>query len=116
MASEKRLVRLRIKIREEIARILEREFDFDPSVVVTVTRAEISEDLFASRIYVSVYPEDKAQTALDEINSRIYEVQQMFNKRMAMRPVPRLRFVLDESVRVADTIERKLYELKNKAQ
>ncbi|OHA46885.1 MAG: ribosome-binding factor A [Candidatus Terrybacteria bacterium RIFCSPLOWO2_01_FULL_44_24] len=115
MAATKRIERLQIRIKEELAQIITKEFDFNPGVLVTVTRSEVSDDLTAVRIYLSVYPEKETEGILDILQKQIYFIQQIFNKRMEMRPVPRIRFVLDESVREADKIERSLYDLKNKA-
>ncbi len=115
MASEKRIIRLQVRIREELAQIIDREMDFKPGVLVTVTRAEVSEDLFAGRIYVSVFPAQEGGDVMKMLEKNIYDIQQFFNKRMGIRPVPRLRFILDTSVKEADEIERSLYELKQKS-
>lgn len=113
MTSERRIERLQIKAREELARIIDKEFDFSPGTLVTVTRTEISEDLTAGRVYISVLPEKEEANVLADINKEIYFVQQLFNKRMEMRPVPRIRFILDETVRQAAKIEKSIYKLKN---
>ena len=114
MTSIRRIERLQIKIREELGKIIIKEFDFAFGTLVTITRVELSEDLTAVRIYISVMPERNEQDVLTEMNKEIYVVQQKFNKKMEMRPVPRIRFLLDETVREAAKIEENLYNLKNK--
>ncbi len=114
MTSIRRIERLQIKIREELGKIIAKEFDFAFGTLVTITRTELSEDLTAVRIYISVMPERSEQNVLAEMKKDIYDVQQKFNKKMEMRPVPRIRFVIDETVREAAKIEEDLYNLKNK--
>lgn len=114
MTSVRRIERLQIKIREELGKIIVKEFDFPIGTLVTITRTELSEDLTAVRIYISVMPEKNQQEVLAQMNKEIYFIQQIFNKKMEMRPVPRIRFLLDETVREAAKIEEDLYKLKNK--
>ncbi|HEY4484202.1 MAG TPA: 30S ribosome-binding factor RbfA [Candidatus Paceibacterota bacterium] len=92
-------------IRDEVGKILHRELDLDVEALVTVTRAVVSEDLNHVRVYVSVFPLDAGRQALESINRSIYFFQQTLNKKLQMRPVPKLFFVLDETEERAAKIE-----------
>ncbi len=103
MATE-RLKKLNDLLRDEVGKILEKELEFN-DVLVTVVRAEISPTLEHATIWISVFPESKGESALREINRNIYSLQQMLNKRLAMRPVPKIRFEIDRTEEGAARIE-----------
>jgi len=100
-------------IREEVGKILHRELDLNFEALVTVTRAVTSEDQNHVRVYVSVFPPSVAQKALESINSNIYFFQQTLNKKLQMRPVPKLFFVLDNTEERAAKIEKLIDKVKN---
>ena len=99
-------------IRDEVGKILHRELDLDFEALVTVTRVVISEDHNHARVYVSVFPLEFGQQALESINRSIYFFQQTLNKKLRMRPVPKLFFVLDETEERAAKIEKLVGEVK----
>ena len=100
-------------IREEVGKILHRELDLNFEALVTVTRAVTSKDQNHVRVYVSVFPPSVAQKALESINRNIYFFQQTLNKKLQMRPVPKLFFVLDNTEERAAKIEKLIDEVKN---
>ena len=100
-------------IREEVGKILHRELDLNFEALVTVTRAVTSEDQKHVRVYVSVFPSSVAQKALESINRNIYFFQQTLNKKLQMRPVPKLFFVLDNTEERAAKIEKLIDKVKN---
>ncbi|MBI2057904.1 MAG: 30S ribosome-binding factor RbfA [Candidatus Yanofskybacteria bacterium] len=100
-------------VRDEVGKILHRELDLDFEALVTVTRVVISEDHNHARVYVSVFPLDVAKEVLENINRNIYFFQQTLNKKLQMRPVPKLFFVLDETEERAAKIEKLVEKVKN---
>lgn len=99
-------------VREEVGKILQRELDFDFDALVTVTRADVSENRAHAKIYVSAFPSSFGQKVLEEINKQIYFLQQYLNKNLRIRPVPKLFFVLDETEERAAKIEKLIEETK----
>ncbi|MDO8494902.1 MAG: 30S ribosome-binding factor RbfA [bacterium] len=99
-------------LREEIGKILLRELDFDADAIVTVTRAIVSEDRNHAKIYVSVLPSQFAEEAMEAIKKQVYFLQQALNKKMRIRPVPRIAFVLDRTEEEAARIEKIIDETK----
>jgi len=105
-----RLKKLNDLLRDEAGKILKKELEFN-DVLVTVVRAEISPTLEHATVWISVFPESRGEQALREINRNIYSLQQMLNKRLIMRPVPKIRFEIDKTEEGADKIEKILGNL-----
>ncbi len=99
-------------IKRELGQILLREIDFPKNVLVTVTRAETSIDLEEAKIYVSVIPEEQIVRVLHILETRVYNLQQKLNKRLQMRPTPRIRFCQEKETSEAERIEELLEGLK----
>ena len=93
-------------VRDEIGAILLHELDLSVDALVTVTRAVLSEDGAHVRVFVSVLPENLAETVLKEIMQNIYNYQQLLNKQLRIRPVPKMYFVVDDTEVEASKIEK----------
>lgn len=91
-------------IKQEVGKILLEEIEFDPGTFVTVMSADTSDNLETSSIWVSIFPEGKAGSALEVLNKRIGDIQRVLNKRLALRFVPRIQFRLDKSESYASEI------------
>lgn len=111
MASERRQKQVDEVVKEELAALLNREIDLPSDVLVTVTRVEAAGNLFSANIFVSVIPETKMQEVLLELKRRTPEFQQTLNKRLRMRPVPKIIFVGDTVEAEASEIEKELYNM-----
>lgn len=99
-----RLKKLNDLLRDEVGKILKKELELN-DVLVTVVRAEISPTLEHATIWISAFPESRGELVLREINRNIYSLQQMLNKRLVMRPVPKIRFEIDDTEKEAARIE-----------
>ena len=98
-------------IKQEVGKILLEEFEFEPGTFVTVMSADTSDGLEAASIWISVFPEGRAGSALETINKRIGEIQKVLNRRLALRFVPRIQFRLDKSESYASEIEEVFKEI-----
>ncbi|OHA52648.1 MAG: ribosome-binding factor A [Candidatus Terrybacteria bacterium RIFCSPLOWO2_01_FULL_48_14] len=112
MATERRQKQVDVLMQEELAKILNREMDIPPDLFLTVTRVDVAPNLAAADVFVSVLPGTKAGQILQELAQRTFEFQQMVNKRLRMRPVPRIRFLLDNVEAQAAEIEEELYKIR----
>jgi len=108
----KRIQRVNQLIKKEFSQILLREVDFPKDILVTITRVDTSPNLRESKVFISTVPEDKAQMVLKTLNQEIYELQQKINRRLKMRPVPRIRFSKERETAEAGRIEELLEKLK----
>ncbi|MDP2864416.1 MAG: 30S ribosome-binding factor RbfA [bacterium] len=109
-----RIQRVNQLIKKELSQILLREVDFPKDILVTITRVDTSPNLRESKVFISTVPEDKAQMVLNTLNQKIYELQQKINRRLKMRPVPRIKFSEERETAEAGRIEELLEKLKSK--
>jgi ribosome-binding factor A len=103
-----RVDRINELIKETLAKIISEEIDFPLDVFVTVTRVDTSRDLRYARVFLSVFPEKKFGEALRALSRKIYFLQGKLNKKLTMKPLPRIEFVSDKTEAEADKIEKLL--------
>ena len=101
-----RIFRVNELLRQELGIILLREFDTPDNVIITLTRADASDNLQQAKIYISVMPEERGEEILRLLKHDVYETQQALNKRLNMRPVPRIEWLLEKEKGEADRTPR----------
>ena len=99
-------------LEHEISKILLRDFAFNPSILVTLTRVECAANLFEAKAYVSVFPEDKSAGILNALQKSVYDIQYKINRTLKMRPIPKIKFVKETEVSKAGRIEELLVQAK----
>ena len=107
-----RIKKINQLIKKELSNIIIKEIEFPEDAWVTLTRIESSVDLRQCRAYISVMPEDKIKTILKILDSQIYNLQQKLNKRLNMRPIPKIYFVGEEETVRAGRVEEILEKIK----
>jgi ribosome-binding factor A len=112
--SKERLPRINELIKEEISKILLREVEFLPEVLVTVTRVETTIDLLDTNVFISVFPESYYSKTMEFLTRKTGFLQKEIKQILRMRPLPRLHFLAEKETRKAARIEEILEELKNK--
>ena len=94
-----------------IAEVLQRDLA-DPRVdaFVSITRVKVSPDMANATVFVSIMPEHKQSKNIHGLRHATGHIRSLVLKKMATRTVPRIRFVLDESLKkqaaVMDAIRR----------
>ena len=107
-----RLPRLNQIIKKEFGQILLREAEFPNHALVTITRVETAPNLSIARVFISVFPEKLAPSVLKILEAQIYFLQQKLNRKLEMRPVPRLIFRWEKETLVAGRVEELLAKTK----
>ncbi|MDI6603098.1 MAG: 30S ribosome-binding factor RbfA [Patescibacteria group bacterium] len=110
--SNKRIPRVNALIKRELSQFLLKEIEFPQDVLVTITRVETSPNLIESNVWISVFPVEKLKRILEILNKNIYFLQQKLNKRLKMRPIPRIKFLEERKTEEAGKIEEILEKLK----
>lgn len=100
-----RLRKLNDLLRDEVARIFLAELEKEGDVLVTVTGASVSPTLEHATIRISVFPQNQRNTIIKKIEKQIYHIQQLLNKRLNMRPIPKIRFEIDQTEERASKID-----------
>jgi ribosome-binding factor A len=109
-----RIEKVNSLIQEELSQIILKEVDFPKDVLVTITRVETIVNLSDARVYVSVMPENQRDQVFEILDRRIYDIQQCLNRRLNMRPIPKIEFRKEEKTQQAARVEELLEELKKK--
>lgn len=100
-------------LQKELAEYFRREgSQFTKGKMLTVTVVRISPDLGIARVYLSIFPGDKADEAIRSITEKAGMVRsEIGNKlRNQLRHIPELAFYLDDSLDYIDRIEDLLNE------
>jgi ribosome-binding factor A len=99
-APSQRQLRVSETLRHALSEILMREDFFDPdlaNVSITISEISISPDLANARVYTMPLGGVKIETVLPALNRLAPLIQSIVAKKVHLRRVPRLRFLLDDS-------------------
>lgn len=103
--------KLNMLMRDELGTIIDRTIEFPENVLVTLTHVTTSSDLRYATVFISVLNGD-ANGALEMLEKNVYHIQQQLNRALRMRPVPKIRFAIDEEEIRRETVERSLAHIK----
>lgn len=101
-----RKLRVQDLLKEEVALIIQREVS-DPGMgFITVLGAKMSEDLKDAKVYLSIYGDEvqKAATLAALKRSKNY-IKLLLGKRIQLRYMPELHFIIDDTYEKAARIE-----------
>ena len=87
--------------------------DLPSDTIMTITRVETMANLWEAKVYVSIVPDRASKRVLVLLSKNVFNLQQLFNKRVAMRPVPKIVFVEERVTREAAKVEGLLKEIHN---
>lgn len=97
-------------IREELDRIILRELEFEEAVV-TITGVEAHKDLETALIWVSVLPKEKSLKVMKDLEKNLRRLQHLLLLKINIKPMPQLRFQLDEGQEKAAEVERAFLDI-----
>lgn len=115
MASPRRIEKINNLLREEISKILMEETEIPEGNLVTITKVFTSNDAHYATVFMAILGKEPDKT-LENIEKNTYHIQQLLNRRLKMRPVPRIKFVVDKETVRREKIERSLAKLKQKGE
>ena len=92
-------------LQKELSLIFQSQTRLMHGVMVSVTRTRVSPDLSICTAYLSVFPSEKGEELLKNIESNIKTIRYELGTRVhnQLRIIPELRFFIDDSL---DYIER----------
>ena len=99
---QNRIARL---LQKELAEIFQSQTRMMHGVMVSVTRAKVSPDLSICTAYLSIFPSEKADEILKNIQKNDKSIRYELGTRIRnqVRIIPELRFFIDDSL---DDLER----------
>ena len=97
-------------LQKELSEIFRQQTAKTHGVLVSVSAVRVSPDLSIARAYLSIFPSDKADQIMQNINAGAksirYELAQKV--RFQLRKTPELYFHIDDSLDYIDNIDRLL--------
>jgi len=97
-------------IREELSKILLREFEF-PCALVTVTEVQVDKKLERAKAMISVIPSSAEKSAIAALDKNIGMIQRALLKKINIKPMPRISFAIDRGMENAARVEKKILEI-----
>ena len=99
----------------KIARLLQKELSeifllqtkAMPGVLVSVSAVRISPDMSIARVYLSVFPSDKSEEMVKNINNNMKSIRFELGTRVRhqLRNIPELKFFVDDSLDYIEKID-----------
>ena len=79
-------------------------------IIVSVTKVKVPTDLSIAKVYLSIFPSDKATEILKEVNQVKPTIRHNISQRTRhqLRRMPELQFYIDDTLEYLDGIERSL--------
>lgn len=97
-------------LQKELSEIFRKQTAKTHGTLVSVTNVRVSPDLSIARVYLSVFPSDKAAATIESIKASAktvrYELAQKV--RFQLRKCPELNFFLDDSIDYLENIDNLL--------
>jgi len=109
----KRIEKVNELIKKYLGEILLRNLDLKSGVFVTIAKVDTTPDLRYTRVFVSIFPEKDTDYALKTFNKELYKIQGFLNRKLSMKPLPKIEFKLDLTESKADEIEKLFQEIRN---
>jgi ribosome-binding factor A len=108
-----RIIKINSLIQSYVGEIISKELSLKPGVFITVAKVDTTPDLRYTRIFVSIFPEKELGYATKTLENELYQIQGKLNKKLSMRPLPKIEFKVDLTESHADEIEKLLKEIHN---
>jgi ribosome-binding factor A len=97
-------------LQKELSLIFQQQTRATHGVIISVTRTKISPDLSICTAYLSVFPSEKGEEILTNINANSKQIRYELGTRVRnqMRIIPELRFFIDDSLDYIEHIDELL--------
>jgi ribosome-binding factor A len=105
-----RLQKVNRLIQKELGELLLIEAKKMPGVLISVTNVRVSADLSVAHAYLSVFPTEKSNELVSNINENVKTVRYDLGKRLKnqLRVIPDLTFHVDDSLDYIENIDKLL--------
>ncbi|MCK9393390.1 ribosome-binding factor A [bacterium] len=99
-------------VREQLNRIIFKELDILPGILLTITRVDCSPTGTAAKVYISVMPDSQFKDVFEFLKRHTREIQYFLKKSLRIHPIPKVFFVEEKATKEAANIEKLLGEIK----
>ena len=97
-------------IQKELSDVFQKQTSAMRGVLVSVSACRISPDLSVCRVYLSIFPSEKAEEIVQNINTNQRQVRYELGTRVGkqLRIIPELKFFVDDSLDYIEHIDELL--------
>lgn len=99
-------------IQKDLSTIFQQQTRQMRGVLVSVSIVRVSSDLSVAKAYLSIFPSDKAEELLQNINDHAAQIRYELGnlERHQLRIIPELKFFIDDSLDYLENIDRLLHQ------
>jgi len=97
-------------IQKDLSTIFQQQTRQTRGILVSVSVVRVSPDLSVAKAYLSIFPSERAQEILDNINAHTSQIRYELGnlERHQLRIIPELKFFIDDSLDYVENIDRLL--------
>lgn len=106
-----RTIKINELVKQHVNEIILKELSLKSGVFATIAKVDTTPDLRYTRIFVSVFPEHEFDYVQKTLAKELYRIQGSLNKKLHMRPLPKVQFITDLTESKADVIEKLLRQI-----
>ncbi|HNR81512.1 MAG TPA: 30S ribosome-binding factor RbfA [Candidatus Pacearchaeota archaeon] len=110
--SEHRIEKIESLIHQVLGEMIQREFTPPEGALVSLTRIAVSGNLQEAKVYISVIPDRLGNEVVGNLQKNAWRFQEELNKKLKMRPVPKIIFAADRQAAQAQAVETIMEQLK----
>ena len=98
-------------IQKELSDMFQKETQAMRGTLVSVSACRISPDMSVCRAYLSVFPSEKSEEIVANVNQNMKSIRYELGRRvrMQLRIIPELKFFVDDSLDYVENIDRLLH-------
>jgi ribosome-binding factor A len=110
---DRRIEKINSLIQNTLAQSIAKDFCVSREVIISITKVKASGNLQEAKVYISVLPDRDRDKIVSGLENNIRLFQGELNRKLRMRPVPKIIFVADTQPETAQQVETILEELKH---
>ena len=97
-------------LQKELSLIFQSQTRMMRGVMISVTRCRVSPDLSVCTAYLSVFPSEKGEEIIENVNANVKSIRYELGTRVRnqLRIIPELRFFIDDSLDYIEHIDELL--------
>ena len=108
-----RLDKVNHQMQRVISEIIREEVDNPNLGMISILRVETTPDLRYSKVYFSVFPDDKVEEAFNTLATMKNFIKRLLGKHIRMKFTPDLEFIPDDSIKYSIDISKKIEDIKD---
>lgn len=87
-------------IQKELSELLLEQTKLKKGLIISVSGVKVSSDLSIASVYLSVFPSEKGEETVKNINDNVKDIRYDLGQRVRhqLRIIPELRFFLDRTI------------------